>query len=121
MVSSPVFVGDVSGGCNAMKVVGGPSDGIDVWMGEGKRHIQLLDPPTFSYVTSYDYNNHKDRVHPTVSLASYTTYTVRVIRGNRGLQKSPEGDIIYPEFDELRFLAPQDWSDFKAIHFQFTK
>ena len=104
-----------------MKVVGGPSDGIDVWVPKDKQHITVLDPIYRHALTlaSYDYNNHSDAMQPD-QLASYTTYTVRVIRGSRQQQQSPD-NILDPQFDELRFLAPQDWSDFKAIQFQFTK
>jgi hypothetical protein len=105
-----------------MKVVGGPSDGIDVWIPKDKQHITLLDPVYRHALTlaSYDYNNHSDALRPDNSVASYTTYTVRMIRSNRPPKPSPD-NIIDPQFDELRFLAPQDWSDFKAIQFQFTK
>ena len=101
-----------------MKVVGGPNDGADVWMPADKQHIQLLDPIHKQSV--YDYNNHSDSIWPDRSIASYTAYTVRVIRGARQQTQSPD-NILDPQFDELRFLAPQDWSDFKAIQFQFTK
>ena len=101
-----------------MRAVGGPNDGVDVWMPKDKQHIQLLDPVHKPSV--YDYNNHSDAIWPDRSIAHYTLYTVRVIRVARPQQSYPD-NLLDPQFNELRFLAPHDWSDFKAIHFQFTK
>ena len=105
-----------------MKVVGGPSDGIDVWMGQGKTHVQLIDPPANRMrITAYDYNNYSDRA-PVSTLQSYTTYTVRIMSFLRPQQAQRNEDgILDPLIDEYRYLAPSDWSDFKAIQYQFTK
>lgn len=95
-----------------MKVVGGPCDGCDIWIGEGKMHINLADPIV----------RHRDRktANP---LQTWTNYSVRTIRCPRNPSVSDiDGvQVASPQFDELKFLAPAEWSDFKAIHWQFTK
>jgi len=106
-----------------MKIVGGPHDGIDVWMGEGKQHIQLLDPMPLQSINDFDPHG---KISPVGQLASFTIYTARMIRAARPPKPPTKNggepcDVLDPSFDELRFLAPHDWSDMKALRHQFTK
>ena len=90
-----------------MKVVGGPCDGIDVMIKDGWDLIQLIDPLQYSY----QYGPTSKILDEPVRV-SYINYTVRRIffAGDRG--EPPR---------RLLFLAPSDWSDERATHYQFKK
>ena len=81
-----------------MRCVGGPSDGKQVNIKEYVDYIKLIDPRDPLVVTS-------------LGAIRHTVYTMRRLRWQHGV------DII----EEFFFLAPEGWTDFQAIKWQFEK
>ena len=86
-----------------MRVVGGPRDGQWVNLKEGVDMIKLVDP--------YQPISVEDLERLVQPVTQYTTYTVR-----RMIWRTGPKDI-----EEFRYLAPEDWSDFQALKWQFEK
>jgi len=86
------------------KCVGGPRDGQYVEVTPGAKDIILQTPtkPPPSMSEPMDLMTMDDVVEITV-----TRYTLRTI-ASHGLTV-------------IRYLAPEDWSDTRAIEYQFTK
>lgn len=89
-----------------MKVVGGPHDGLSVFVSPVVGVIQLMNPL-----------DHKQAIEclcgecgrVVMAPSSFTTYTVRHIFSDE------LGD------DTIDFLAPENWSDMAALRHQFSK
>ena len=84
-----------------LKCVGGPSDGRRAYVVDGWKDVRIPDPESKK---AANYWHGDAQVSVTIST---TVYTVRELRG--------------PDDWRLRFLAPAEWPDFKAIEHQFAK
>ena len=86
-----------------MKIVGGPLDGDFASVGEGVSVIKLPDPQPKQTASDFDLSK------PVEAIVDFhqTVYTVRQLR-------EPDGWVLY-------FLAPEGWSDVRAVEHQFKK
>lgn len=78
-----------------MKVVGGPHDGINVWVRPGLITVKLINPNNESAVID---SLCSECGRAVMADPGYTVYTVRSILR-----------------DDIEFLAPQDWSMAQAL------
>lgn len=97
-------------------------DGQDVALKPNQGRVRLMDP-VLPYEDIIELDPATLTIGPSAPLATYTDYTVRVIRAPRqpGYVDRDGAQIFDPTHDELKYLAPADWSDFKAISHQFSK
>lgn len=87
-----------------LKCIGGPHDGLQYMVEDGRRDliVQSIEPEAYVLDSSR-------QIIPAAVSATLERYTVRELRTN-----DFRGDRTF-----IRFLAPAEWSDEKAILHQF--
>lgn len=83
-----------------MKIIGGPHDGQEA-------EVRKEQPFIIKLVAEKHPNRPYGAMPECASTVRQEIYTARSLR--------------WPDGKTLHFLAPVDWSDFKAVEFQFKK
>jgi hypothetical protein len=104
---------------SVMKLVGGPDDGMEVWLEPGRRTYRAVErmmPSGIAFDPTQILLNAPVQV-------KYTNYTVRQFLYGHPPSAAHPADRVTgkPEIEIFEFLAPEDWSDLQAIKHQFTK
>ncbi len=90
------------------KIVGGPHDGDFADVAPGVKDVQLKHPPSGPVDDSLFTSGE-------TTMTEVITYTLRSINVGRHVGHHWEDVPV------IKFLAPADWSDVKAIQHQFSK
>jgi hypothetical protein len=84
-----------------LKCVGGPHDGE--WHSVGDGHTDLVIQPRFDLLGAD-------------AVMTLTRYTVRTL--SMYVDALDGSNVVA---DEIRYLAPEEWSDMQAVRHQFSK